>query len=410
MTHRITARPARGEGAAPQVDGSADTVARFIEDAAHSPGGHAAGVAFPRTEADVAALVRANRAVLPVGAQSSLTGGATPAGDLVLSFARMNRVLDIGPDRARVEPGLTLASLQQALDPHGLYYPPVPTFTGASIGGTIATNAAGAATFKYGSTRAWVEALTVVLASGEALDLVRGRVAAHRDGYFEIALQGGVVRVPVPGYRMPDVAKRSAGYHAEPGMDLVDLFVGSEGTLGVATEATLRIVPRASASCTAYVPVASEAEAFRLTAALRDAARLAWTSGGREAWTSRPSSTSTAGRSRWCPIGCSPRRPAAWRRAPGGAARPAGTAAGHDRQPGFPADCRGRRAGRVAARPVLRAAGAVQPPDAAGSRFLATPRAVRFDEVREAVPSTSTNWWGSPGGRSIRGWRRSPAT
>ncbi len=389
MTHRITARPARGGGAAPQVDDSADTIARFIEDAAHSPGGHAAGVAFPRTEADVAALVRAHGAVLPVGAQSSLTGGATPAGDLVLSFARMNRVLDIGPDRVRVEPGLTLASLQKALDPHGLYYPPVPTFTGASIGGTIATNAAGAATFKYGSTRAWIEALTVVLASGEAIDLVRGRVAAHRDGYFEIALHGGVLRVPVPGYRMPDVAKRSAGYHAEPGMDLVDLFVGSEGTLGVVTDATLRIVPRASASCTAYVPLISETEAFRLTAALRDAARLAWTSGGREG-VDIPAIEYLDGRS----LSLVPDRLLARAGLRRGAERPVALLVRLELPPDTTASQAFQQIAAAdgrAASPLGRFCALLARYDAFDATEIALPgdatRAARFDEVREAVPS-----------------------
>ncbi len=66
----------------------------------------------------------------------------------------------------------------------GRYYPPAPTFTGAFVGGTVATNAAGAATFKYGTTRDWVQALTVVLPTGDALDVHRGATRAHPDGYF----------------------------------------------------------------------------------------------------------------------------------------------------------------------------------------------------------------------------------
>ena len=275
MTRRISARAARGDVAA-VVDSSPEAVAGVLEDAAHFPGGHAAGVAFPRSEADVASLVRSARAVLPIGAQSSLTGGATPAGDLVVSTSRMDRVLAVQGARVRVEPGVALAALQQALDAHGLYYPPAPTFTGATIGGTIATNAAGAATFKYGATRAWVDALTVVLASGDVLDVTRGEVVAGADGLFEIEIDGRVVRVPVPTYRMPEVAKRSAGYHAAPRMDLIDLFVGSEGTLGIVTEATLKVVQRAASQCLAFVPLSSEQAALAVTGALRDAVRAAW--------------------------------------------------------------------------------------------------------------------------------------
>jgi D-lactate dehydrogenase (cytochrome) len=92
----------------------------------------------------------------------------------------------------------------------------VPTFTGAFAGGIVATNAAGAATFKYGTTRDWVRALTVVLAGGEVLDVVRGETTAGPDGFFEIVLSGHAVRLRVPGYRMPDVPKLSAGYFAAP--------------------------------------------------------------------------------------------------------------------------------------------------------------------------------------------------
>ena len=112
----------------------------------------------------------------------------------------------------------------------------MPTFTGAFVGGVVATNAAGAATFKYGTTRDWVHAVTVVLANGDVLDIERGQTLAHPDGFFEIVLSDRTMRVPVPGYRMPNVPKTSAGYFAAPGMDLIDLFIGSEGTLGVITE------------------------------------------------------------------------------------------------------------------------------------------------------------------------------
>ena len=256
MTHRITARTARGGDAAPQIDASADTVGRFLEDAAHFPGGHATGVSFPRTEAEVAALLRAHRTVLPVGAQSSLTGGATPRGDVVLSTSRLNRIIDIGDDRVRVEAGVTLADLDAALATAGRYYPPAPTFTGAFVGGTVATNAAGAATFKYGATRDWVEAMTVILPTGDVLDIDRGAVHAHADGYFEVILGSGTVRVPVPRYRMPDVPKLSAGYFAAPGMDLIDLFIGAEGTLGVVVNVTLRVVARRPAWCLVFAPFA----------------------------------------------------------------------------------------------------------------------------------------------------------
>lgn len=174
--------------------------------------------------------------------------------------------------RVRVGAGVPLADLQRVLAADGLFYPPVPTFDGAFVGGTIATNAAGPATFKYGSARRWVDALTIVLADGSILDVRRGDRTASPDGWLELPSASGTpVRIPVPTYVMPDVAKLSAGYFARPGMDLIDLFIGSEGTLGFITDATLRVVPLPR-RLVALITVASDARAVRLTAALRNKA------------------------------------------------------------------------------------------------------------------------------------------
>src|SRR5262249_60226076 len=97
---------------------------------------------------------------------------------------------------------------------------------------------AGAATFKYGSTREWINGLTVVLASGDVLDIERGVTRAHPDGFFDLELPARTIRVPVPSYRMPAVRKLSAGYFAEREMDLIDLFIGSGGPVGVVTDVT----------------------------------------------------------------------------------------------------------------------------------------------------------------------------
>jgi D-lactate dehydrogenase (cytochrome) len=270
-THRIKSRPARGTASSVELVRDAELLASYLEDAAHFPGGNAEAVAFPRSEADVAALLTHLDRVLVIGAQSSVTGGATPDGGVVMSTAKLNRIVEVGASHVRVQPGATIAALAAEVARHGRYYPPAPTYDGAFVGGTIGTNASGAATFKYGSTRRWVEALTVVLATGDVLDLRRGEVRAHPDGYFEVALANGVRRVPVPRYRMPDVPKRSAGYFAEPEMDLIDLFIGSEGTLGVVVEAVLRLIEPIPTTCLALVPIASEATALDLVGQLRQA-------------------------------------------------------------------------------------------------------------------------------------------
>ena len=277
--HSVRARSPRGEPSVPSIVRDPGAIASFLEDAAHFPGGHAAGIAVPSSEAQVAALLRSGTTILPIGAQSSLTGGATPDGDVVLSTARLNRLLEIGADFVRVEAGVKLVELDAALASAGRHYPPVPTFTGAFAGGIVATNAAGAATFKHGTTRDWVRALTVVLPNGEVLDLERGRTTASDDGEFEIVLSDRTAHVRVPRYRMPSVPKLSAGYFAAPGMDLVDLFVGSEGTLGVVTEVTLRVLPVRPAMCLAFVPFDDRRAALTFVTRLRDAARETWRSG-----------------------------------------------------------------------------------------------------------------------------------
>lgn len=251
-----------------------DAVAPYLTDASRFPGGESGRVYLPSTEGHVAWVVRSEERVLAVGAQSSLTGGATPSGDSILTTGRMTRIEDVGPGRVRVQAGVPLVALQDHLSARGAFYPPAPTFNGALVGGTVSTNAAGAATWKYGSTRPWVEALTVVLASGDVLDLRRGEVTASAEGTFEVeAPDGSVAVVPVPGYTMPDVAKRSAGYHAAPGMDLVDLFVGSEGTLGVVTEVELRVLDREPELLICFCALPDEAIAIELVRRLRDASR-----------------------------------------------------------------------------------------------------------------------------------------
>ena len=272
----IRTRAARGTARKDTLQRDPDVLAAFLEDAAHFPGGHAESLIVATNETDIARALSGSAPVLAIGAQSSLTGGATPMGETLVTTSRLNRILEIGADSVRLEAGVTLADLDAALRSAGRYYPPTPTFMGAFVGGTIATNAAGAATFKYGTTRDWVQALTVVLPCGDVLDIERGTVVAHEDGYFEIATGDRVTRVPVPRYRPPQVAKLAAGYYAATGMDLIDLFIGSEGTLGIVTQATLRVLPVRPAMCLVFVPFSSRVGALAFVRQLRGLARDTW--------------------------------------------------------------------------------------------------------------------------------------
>ena len=201
-------------------------------------------------------------------------------GEVVLDMQRFDRIGRITGDEVDVEAGVPIAMLQAALARSDAFYPPAPTFDGAFAGGVVSTNAAGAATFKYGTTRDWVRRLTVVLASGDVLDIARGETATHPDGWFEVETAGAVRRVPAPAYRMPDVAKCSAGYFAEPEMDLIDLFIGSEGTLGIVTEITFAVVTPAPRIALVWIPLPSEPDAVALAGSLRDAALDCWRTDG----------------------------------------------------------------------------------------------------------------------------------
>ena len=125
-------------------------------------------------------------------------------GEVVLSTDRLDRVIDISTDEVTLQPGVPLTVLKEQLAGQGLFYPPVPTFDGAFAGGVVATNAAGATTFKYGSTRDWVRRLTVVLADGEAasderLERLRVRLRAGRTG----ATDGRRLHPPPPPHEEP---------------------------------------------------------------------------------------------------------------------------------------------------------------------------------------------------------------
>ena len=269
-TPHVRARAPRGDVVLPAAREVSET--RLV-DAAYFPGGRADAYFEPRTEGEVAAILRAHTSVLAVGAQSSLTGGATPAGGALLATDRFDGLaVDGVAHAATCGSGVVVSRLQDEARPFGLFCAPAPTWDGATIGGMASTNAAGAATFKYGTMRRSVDGLTVVLADGSVLDLRRGAARADTRNGFDIALADGrIVRVPVPTYRDPAVPKVSAGYFAAPAMDIVDLFVGSEGTLGVVTEVLVGLARRPASSVTCWLPVDDEARGFEIVRALRDA-------------------------------------------------------------------------------------------------------------------------------------------
>ncbi len=192
--------------------------------------GWADELAIPETEQGIlAALQQARARRLPVtviGAGSGLTGARVAQGGLVLSLERFRR-LEIGQGRAWAGAAVSLTELGQAAGRTGQFYAPDPTEWTASVGGTIATNASGSRSFRYGSTRRHVLTLRVALMDGRVVEYSRG----------------DKVDFPIEVIPVPETTKNTAGYHLEPGMDWIDLFCGSEGTLGIVLEAELALLP-----------------------------------------------------------------------------------------------------------------------------------------------------------------------
>lgn len=199
-----------------------DILASYQQDRAADPeAGMPLAVVRPHRTEEVQAVMRwatANQIpVVPRGAGTGLSGGATAIdGGIVLSTEKMRDItVDTVTRTAVVQPGLLNAEVKKAVAEHGLWYPPDPSsYEICSIGGNIATNAGGLCCVKYGVTTDYVLGLQVVLADGTAVRL--------------------------GGPRLKDVA----------GLSLTKLFVGSEGTLGVVTEVTLRLLPPQHSPCT----------------------------------------------------------------------------------------------------------------------------------------------------------------
>ncbi|HEU5459142.1 MAG TPA: FAD-binding oxidoreductase [Pyrinomonadaceae bacterium] len=245
----------------------------FLSDASFIRDGHADRVVFPETIEDVSQVLEAaNRDRVPVtvsGAGTGTVGGRVAFGGIVLATDKLNSIKKIvheeGGGYAVAEAGVILSDLQRAVDHEGLLYPPDPTERGCFIGGTVATNASGARTFKYGPTRNYIRRLKVVLASGEIVDLRRGEVRADANNRIQV----GRVEAQLPSYQKPATRKNASGYFVAPEMDAVDLFIGSEGTLGVICEVETRLLPKPEGLLSGVVFFENEADVLALVADAR---------------------------------------------------------------------------------------------------------------------------------------------
>ena len=236
-------------------------------------------VYFPESEADLAAIIKeasgSQKQVTISGAGTGITGSRVPMqGGIVVSMEKFLKprlisqsiskserredfeeihfqvlageaviYLDRKNLRAVIAPGITLQDLAGAL-PHDLFYPPDPTEQSAQFGGTLATNASGAKSFYYGTTREWINGFRILLADGDFLTVERDEVYADFDETLAFESDNGKnYNFKIPHYRMPHL-KNAAGLFTKAGMDLADLFIGSEGLFGIFTEVELKLAKK----------------------------------------------------------------------------------------------------------------------------------------------------------------------
>lgn len=261
--------------------------------------GHAETISFPTSEDQVRDVLRELHAsgtpVTVQGARTGLAAGAVPQGGHVLNLSRMDAVLGLrrGEDgifHLRVQPGVVLANLRKALanksvptngwDEESLvaldelyagpeqFFPTDPTETSACIGGMVACNASGARSYGYGPVRPHVSALRVVLADGDVVALRRGEARAHGRSLRLVTEAGRSLSLDLPTYEMPHT-KNASGYYVADDMDALDLFVGSDGTLGVVTEVELALMPAPAVVWGVSCFFETEAAALDFTVAVR---------------------------------------------------------------------------------------------------------------------------------------------
>jgi D-lactate dehydrogenase (cytochrome) len=233
------------------------------------------------------------------GGRTGLAAGAVPTGGHIMNLSKMNRYLGMRMEQdaqgdtrfyISVQPGLVLSQLRSDLADKAVpnagfsaeslrawqawqqagdwFFPTDPTEVSATVGGMVACNASGARSYRYGAVRPHVSALRVVLPTGEALSLRRGQALAQGLDLELTCEQGTRIHVDVPSYEMPQV-KNASGYYAAPDMDAVDLFVGSDGTLGVICEIELELLPCPAVTWGVSCFFTSEGQAVDFTCAVR---------------------------------------------------------------------------------------------------------------------------------------------
>ena len=231
--------------------------------------GHADLVFIPENENDIKEILLKARdegkTVTVSSMRTGMCGGGVPNGGYLISLERFNRFIGIGKDDGgyylRLQSCVTIENINNTLslrrtegfiditenavndfrnDTRSFFYPVDPTERNGSVGGNIATNASGPRTYKYGPTRNWIKFIRVILPTGETVNIERGKYLAS-GRKFDTVVDGIEIKTEIPTYEFNKTVKNAAGIYVENNMDLIDLFIGSEGLFGIITEAEIRL-------------------------------------------------------------------------------------------------------------------------------------------------------------------------
>ena len=258
-----------------------DIIKGYFEDYSGLLGGYADRVILPENEKEVRdILLEASAKKIPItisGGGTGVTGARIPFGGWIIATENLNKIIDIDEKifTATLQPGIRLSELDIELLKKGLTYLPDPTEPNAFLGGTISTNASGAKGFKYGPTRNYIKRLKIILSTGDVIDIRRGDYSVKKGVVFPLKLKDKEIKIKIPNYIMPDI-KTAAGYYIKDNMDLVELFIGHEGTLGFILEADIALgrKPEEVMSFFSFLPSENEAIDFVKDAKVQNAMSL----------------------------------------------------------------------------------------------------------------------------------------
>lgn len=228
------------------IKSNKDEFENYLTDASYVHG-NCDAVFIPETYEEISEIFkRANETNTPVSIFGGGTGTAAacvPESGIILSTERLNKILNIDESSkiATVQCGVLLKELLDAARERGLFYAPNPTETSSTLGGNMAANSSGARTFKYGSTRNYVEYIKVILPDGDSVNLERDKQKAVGTKAELITNSGKKYDFSFEAVKMPN-CKNASGYYLQKDMDLMDLFIGCEGTLGLIAEAKFRLI------------------------------------------------------------------------------------------------------------------------------------------------------------------------